>query len=83
MKKSHRDFAEKIWKLPEGTIPGKKGLHAVAQSRALKDGKLNTYWVMCNNNMQAGPNINDEMLPGWRKSYFANINVGRKRRCVW
>lgn len=45
---------------------GKKGLHAVAQSRALKDGKLNTYWVMCNNNMQAGPNINDEMLPGWR-----------------
>ena len=66
MKKSHRDFAEKIWKLPEGTIPGKKGLHAVAQSRALKDGKLNVYWVMCNNNMQAGPNINDEMLPGWR-----------------
>jgi len=66
MKKPHRDFAEKIWKLPEGTIPGKKGYHAVAQSRALKDGKLNAYWVMCNNNMQAGPNINDEMLPGWR-----------------
>ncbi len=66
MKKPHRDFAEKIWKLPEGTIPGKKGYHAVAQSRALKDSKLNAYWVMCNNNMQAGPNINDEMLPGWR-----------------
>jgi nitrate reductase NapA len=65
-KKPHRDFAEKVWKLPEGTIPGKVGYHAVLQSRMLKDGKLNCYWVQCNNNMQAGPNINDEMYPGWR-----------------
>ncbi len=42
------------------------GLHAVAQDRALKDGKLNVYWVMCNNNMQAGPNINEDRMPGWR-----------------
>ena len=66
MKKDHRDFAEKIWKLPEGTIPGKKGYHAVLQNRMLKDGKLNAYWVMCNNNMQAAPNINEEGLPGYR-----------------
>ena len=65
-KKPHRDFSEKVWKLPEGTLPGKKGYHAVLQSRMLKDGKLNCYWVQCNNNMQAGPNINDEMYPGWR-----------------
>ncbi|MBO1929709.1 hypothetical protein J4731_20855 [Providencia rettgeri] len=52
--------------LPAGTIPEKVGLHAVAQDRALKDGKLNFYWVMCNNNMQAGPNINQERMPGWR-----------------
>jgi len=26
----------------------------VEQNRALKDGKLNAYWVMVNNNMQAG-----------------------------
>lgn len=32
----------------------------------LRDGKLNAYWVMCNNNMQAGPNINGERLPGYR-----------------
>lgn len=32
----------------------------------LKDGKLNAYWVMCNNNMQAGPNMNEEALPGYR-----------------
>jgi nitrate reductase NapA len=65
-KKSHRDIAEKIWKLPEGTIPPKPGYHAVEQNRRLKDGDLNAYWVMCNNNMQAAANINDEMLPGYR-----------------
>jgi len=65
-KKSHRDFAEKIWKLPEGTIPAKPGYHAVLQNRMLKDGKLNAYWVMCNNNMQAAANINEEGLPGYR-----------------
>lgn len=65
-KKPHRDFAEKIWKLPEDTIPGKVGYHAVLQSRMLKDEKLNCYWVMCNNNMQAAANMNEETLPGWR-----------------
>jgi len=66
MKKPHRQFAEKIWKLPAETIPGKKGYHAVKQHRMLKDGKLNAYWVMCNNNMQAAPNMNEEGLPGYR-----------------
>ncbi|MDH5181952.1 MAG: molybdopterin-dependent oxidoreductase, partial [Gammaproteobacteria bacterium] len=64
--KDHRDFAEKIWKLPEGTIPEKPGFHAVLQNRMLKDGKLNAYWVMCNNNMQAAPNMNEEGYPGYR-----------------
>lgn len=62
----HRAFSEKIWKLPEGTIPPKPGYHAVLQNRMLKDGKLNAYWVMCNNNMQAAPNMNEEGLPGYR-----------------
>ena len=62
----HRAIAENIWKLPEGTIPPKPGYHAVQQDRMLNDGKLNAYWVMCNNNMQAGPNINEERLPGYR-----------------
>lgn len=65
-KKAHRDFSEKIWKLPEGTIPPKPGYHAVLQNRMLKDGKLNAYWVMCNNNMQAAANMNEETLPGYR-----------------
>ena len=65
-KKEHRDFAEKVWKLPEGTIPPKPGFHAVQQNRMLKDSKLNAYWVMCNNNMQAAANLNEETLPGYR-----------------
>ena len=62
----HRKTAEAIWKLPEGTIPDKIGLHAVAQSRALKDGKLKCYWTQTTNNMQAGPNVDGEIYPGWR-----------------
>lgn len=62
----HRAFAEKIWKLPDGTIPPKPGYHAVLQNRMLKDGKLNAYWVQVNNNMQAAPNMMEETLPGYR-----------------
>jgi nitrate reductase NapA len=66
MKEAHRKIAEQKWKLPEGTIPGKPGFHAVLQNRKLKDGDLNAYWVMCNNNMQAAPNMNEETWPGYR-----------------
>ncbi len=84
-KDGHCKFAEKMWKLPAGTIPrangkmdkaeqsdisgkpmGKTLIHAVAMHRALKDGKMNTFWVMCNNNLQAAANFNEESLPGWR-----------------
>ena len=66
-KKAHRDFAEQIWKLPAGTINPKPGYHAVLMHRMLVDGKMNCYWQMCNNNMQASANMNEEGLPGWRK----------------
>ena len=63
----HRKHTEELWGLPDGTIPDKVGFHAVAMARALKDGKVNFYWQQCNNNMQAGPNINEELYPGWRR----------------
>ena len=66
MNEAHRAFSEDIWQLPEGTLPGKPGYHAVLQNRMLKDGKINAYWVMCNNNMQAAPNMNEETFPGYR-----------------
>lgn len=62
----HRAIAEKIWQLPEGTIPSTPGYHAVLQNRMLKDGKLNFYWVQCNNNMQAAANMMEETYPGYR-----------------
>ncbi|MFK4581908.1 nitrate reductase NapA [Bradyrhizobium ottawaense] len=64
--KQHRDHAEHLWLLPEGTIPDKPGAHAVLQSRMLKDGLINAYWVQVNNNLQAGPNTNEETYPGFR-----------------
>ncbi len=65
-KEAHRDVAEKIWKLPKGTINPKPGYHAVLQNRMLKDGKLNAYWVQCTNNAQAAANFNEETWPGYR-----------------
>jgi len=64
--KAHRDKAEQIWKLPEGTIPDRPGAHAVLQNRMLKDGLLNAYWVQVNNNLQAAANCNEEAYPGYR-----------------
>ncbi len=62
----HRAISEKKWKLPEGILNPKTGAHAVLQNRQLKDGIINAYWVQCNNNMQAAPNINEEGWPGYR-----------------
>jgi nitrate reductase (cytochrome) len=66
MNPKHRATAEGIWKVPAGTIPEKPGYHAVLQNRMLKDSKLNAYWVMCNNNVQAAPNLMEETYPGYR-----------------
>ncbi len=63
---AHREICETKWNIPAGTIPPKPGFHAVLQNRKLKDGELNAYWVQCNNNMQAAPNINEEGFPGYR-----------------
>ncbi|QOL26963.1 nitrate reductase catalytic subunit NapA [Thalassotalea sp. LPB0316] len=62
----HRKFSEEKWKIPYGIIPPKPGYHAVLQNRMLKDGKLNFYWVQCNNNMQAAANMMEEGYPGYR-----------------
>jgi nitrate reductase NapA len=62
----HRRHAEELWKLPEGLLPAEPGYHAVEQDRMLKDGKLNAYWIMCNNNLQTAPNTTQETYPGYR-----------------
>jgi nitrate reductase NapA len=62
----HRRRTEEIWQLPAGTIPDQVGFSAVEQSRKLKDGVIRVYWTQVTNNLQAGPNVNEEILPGWR-----------------
>ncbi|NZA25545.1 periplasmic nitrate reductase subunit alpha [Luteimonas sp. SJ-92] len=62
----HRHHAEEIWGVPHGIIQEKPGYHAVEQNRMLNDGKLNAYWVMANNNMQAAANLLGEGFPGYR-----------------
>src|SRR6187402_283810 len=62
----HRRHVEEVWRLPAGLLPEKPGYHAVLQNRMLKDGKLNAYWVMVNNNMQAAANLMQEGYPGYR-----------------
>ncbi|MEW6163780.1 MAG: nitrate reductase catalytic subunit NapA [Pseudomonadota bacterium] len=66
MNPKHREISEKMWKLPAGILNPKPGYHAVLQSRMAKDGKIGFLWTSTTNNMQAGPNVNDEIYPGWR-----------------
>jgi nitrate reductase NapA len=62
----HRRHAEEIWQVPHGLIVEKPGYHIVEHNRMLRDGKLNAYWVMANNNMQAAANLEEEGWPGYR-----------------
>src|SRR5690606_5702593 len=62
----HRDITEKMWKVPPGTIVEKPGAHAVEQTRKLRDGEINVYWIQVNNNLQAHPNLMEETLPAYR-----------------
>jgi len=62
----HRAEAERIWRLPEGTIQPEPGYHAVLMDRMLRDGRLNAYWIQVNNNLQAAPNTTRETYPGYR-----------------
>lgn len=58
-KKAHREIAEKIWGLPEGTVPDWVGTHAVKMMRHLEDKKVNVLWSLCANPFQDYPNLNN------------------------
>ena len=48
----HRETAEKLWKLPQGTINPKVGTHAVEMMRQLEDGKIKFFWSQVTNPFQ-------------------------------
>ncbi|MBI2570551.1 MAG: nitrate reductase catalytic subunit NapA [Candidatus Schekmanbacteria bacterium] len=54
----HRAIAEKVWRLPAGTINPKPGSPYLGLLRDLEDGKVGFYWVMVNNPFQNSANLN-------------------------
>ncbi|MGB3095321.1 MAG: molybdopterin-dependent oxidoreductase [Candidatus Deferrimicrobiaceae bacterium] len=57
-KPEHRAIAEKIWGLPEGTIPAKPTYHAIEMVRALDRGDVLFFWSTTANPFQDYPNLN-------------------------
>jgi nitrate reductase NapA len=58
MNPKHRAIAEKIWKLPAGTINPVMGSHFVKQMRDLEDGTMLFSWTQVNNPWQNTANVN-------------------------
>lgn len=53
----HRAKAEKLWNLPEGTIPAKPGHHAVDMFRAFQRGEIACLWIQTTNPWVSLPNL--------------------------
>jgi nitrate reductase NapA len=53
----HRRLAERIWGLPEGTIPARPGHHTVDMFRAFARGDIRTLWVQTTNPWVTLPNL--------------------------
>ncbi len=61
----HRAEAERIWKLPAGTIPATPGYHAVDMFRAFQRGELACLWIQTTNPWVSLPNLHRfERKPG-------------------
>jgi nitrate reductase NapA len=61
----HRARAEKIWKVPPGTIPAEPGYHTVDLFRAWVRGEVKALWVQTTNPWVSLPNLNRfERKPG-------------------
>jgi len=54
----HRDFSEKIWKIPAGTLNPKNGSHLVKIHRDLEDGLIKFAWITVCNPYQNSANAN-------------------------
>jgi nitrate reductase NapA len=54
---AHRAKAERIWKVPAGTIDPKPGYHTMAMFRALDRGEVKVMWVQVTNPYVTIPNL--------------------------
>lgn len=53
----HRAQAERIWKVPAGTIPEKPGHHTMDMFRAFQRGEIRTMWIQTTNPWVTLPNL--------------------------
>ena len=70
----HRARCEKIWKIPEGTIPAKPTYHAVEMLRAVDRGDVTFFWSMVANPFQGYANLNRYREAAQKKGRFIVIS---------
>jgi nitrate reductase NapA len=64
-----RDFMERHWGVPSGSISPKPGLHTMAMFEKLCSGEIKFMWVICSNPAQSLPDIN-KYAPGMRDTFL-------------
>lgn len=70
----HRAKTEKIWGLPEGTIPAQPTFHAIEMMKALDRGEVNVFWSMTANPFQGYPNLNRYRNAGLKEENFIIVS---------
>jgi nitrate reductase NapA len=70
----HRAEMEKLWGVPAGTLSPRPGLDAVAQFRAMAEGKLKCALVMCTNPAQSLPHAG-KYRDAMRKTFLVVADV--------
>src|SRR5690606_11836515 len=70
----HRAQAEKLWRLPAGTINPKVGSHITQMMRDLEDGRIKWLWVQVTNPFQSTANANHWMEAARRLDAFIVVS---------
>jgi len=70
----HRAKAERLWKLPSGTINPKVGSHITKMMRDLEDGSLKWLWVQVTNPFQSTANANHWLHAAREKDCFVVVS---------
>ncbi|RLD41055.1 MAG: periplasmic nitrate reductase subunit alpha, partial [Bacteroidetes bacterium] len=72
----HRAIAEKIWKLPSGTLNPKVGSHIMKIHRDIEDGKIKFAWVQVCNPYQDTANANHWIKAARNMDNFIVVSDG-------
>ena len=72
----HREIAERIWNLPEGTLNPKVGSHIMKIHRDLEDGKIKFAWVQVCNPYQDSANANHWIKAARKMDNFIVVSDG-------